>query len=40
MLHVLEQPQLAVGPLSKDLRLEGPVELLNGHFLFGLFIDC
>lgn len=40
MLHVLEQPQLPVGPLSKDLRLEGPVELLNGHFLFSLFIDC
>lgn len=39
MLHVLEQPQLPVGPLSEDLRLEGPVELLNGHFLFSLFID-
>lgn len=40
MLHVLEQSELPVGPLSKDLRLEGPVELLNGHFLFGLLIYC
>lgn len=40
MLHVLEQSELPVGPLSEDLRLEGPVELLNGHFLFSLLIDC
>ena len=31
MFHVFEQPQLPIGPLSKELRLEGPVELLNGH---------
>lgn len=40
MLHVFEQSELPVGPLSKDLRLEGPVELLNGHFLLSLLIDC
>lgn len=34
MLHVFEQTQLPVSPLSKYLRLERPVELLNGHFLF------
>lgn len=38
MLHVLEQPELPVGPLSKDLWLERPVELLNGHFLISLLI--
>lgn len=40
MLHVFEQSKLPVGPFSKDLRLEGPVELLNGHFLFSLLIYC
>lgn len=40
MLHVFEQPQLPVGPLSKYLRLERPVELLNSHFLFSLLIYC
>lgn len=39
MLHVFQQPELAVGPLRKDLRLEGPVELLDGDFLLGLVID-
>lgn len=34
MLHVLEQPELPVSPLSEDLRLERPVELLDGRFLF------
>lgn len=32
MLHVLEEPQLSVGPLGKELRLEGPIQLLDGHF--------
>lgn len=40
MLHVFEQPELPVSPLSEDLRLEGPVELLDGHFLFILLVDC
>lgn len=40
MLHVFEQPELPVSPLSKYLRLERPVELLNGHFLFGPLIYC
>lgn len=31
MFHVFEQPQLPISPLSKELRLEGPVELLDGH---------
>lgn len=33
MLHVLQQPQLSVGPLGKDLGLEGPAQLLDGHLL-------
>lgn len=40
MLHVFEQSELSVGPLSKDLWLEGPVELFNGHFLFSLLVYC
>lgn len=40
MLHVFEQPELPVRPLGKDLRLEGPVELLYGHFLFTLVVYC
>lgn len=39
MFHVLQQPQLSVGPLCKDLGLKGPVQLLDGHFLFGFVID-
>lgn len=38
MLHVFEQPQLSVSPLSEDLRLKRTVELLDGHFLFGLLV--
>lgn len=38
VLHVFEQPQLPVSPLSKNLRLERPVQLLNGHFLFSPLI--
>lgn len=30
--HVLEEAQLAVGALGEQLRLEGPVQLLDGHF--------
>lgn len=40
MLHVFEQPELPVSPLSKYLWLERPVELLNGHFLFSPLIYC
>lgn len=40
MLHVFEQPELPVSPLSKYLGLERPVELLNGHFLFSPLIYC
>lgn len=32
MFHVLEEPQLPVGPLGEELRLEGSVQLLDGHF--------
>lgn len=31
MLHVFEQPQLPVGALGKQLGLEGPLQLLDGH---------
>lgn len=31
MFHVLEEPQLSVGPLGEELRLERSVELLDGH---------
>jgi len=32
MFHVLEQPQLPVGPLGEELRLERSVQLLDRHF--------
>lgn len=32
MFHVLEEPQFPVGPLGEELRLEGSVQLLDGHF--------
>lgn len=31
MLHVLEEPQLSVGPLGKQIRLERSVEFFDGH---------
>ena len=31
MRHVLEHPELPVGPLGVDGRLEGPGQLLDGH---------
>lgn len=31
MLHVFEEPELPVGPLGKELALEGPVQLLDGY---------
>lgn len=40
MLHVLEEPQLSVGPFGKELRLERSVELLNGHFGSGSVVHC
>lgn len=39
MLHVFKQSELPVGPLRKDLGLEGPVELLDGDLLLGFVID-
>lgn len=33
MVHVLQQQELAVSALGKDLRLEGPAQLLDGHLL-------
>lgn len=30
MFHVLEQPQLPVGPLGEELGLEGALQLLDG----------
>lgn len=39
MLHVLQQHQLSVGSLGKDLGLEGAAQLLDGHFLPGLLVD-
>lgn len=32
MSHVFEEPQLSVGPLGEELRLERSVQLLDGHF--------
>ena len=32
MFHVFEEPQLSVRPLGEQLRLERPVQLLDGHF--------
>lgn len=40
MFHVLEEPQLSVGPLGKKLRLERSVEFLNGHFGSGSVVHC
>lgn len=31
MFHVFEEPQLPVGPLGEQLRLERPVQLLDRH---------
>ena len=33
MLHVFQQQQLPISPLGKDLGLEGPAQLLDGHLL-------
>lgn len=38
MLHVLQQHQLSVGPLGKDLWLEWAAQLLDGHFLPRLLV--
>lgn len=38
MLHVFEQSEFPVGPLSKNFWLKGPVEFLDGHFLLSLLI--
>lgn len=40
MFHVLEEPQLSVGPLGKELRLERSVEFFNGHFGSGSVVQC
>lgn len=40
MFHVFEQPQLSVRPLGKQLRLERPVQLLDGHFGSGSGVHC
>lgn len=40
MFHVLEEPQLSVGPLGKELRLERSVEFLDGHFGSGSVVHC
>lgn len=39
MLDVAQQPQLPVGPLGVDERLERPVKLLDGHLLLGDLVD-
>ena len=33
MVHVLQHPQLPVGPLGVDGTLEGPGQLLDGHLV-------
>lgn len=33
MVHVFQQQELAVSSLGKDLGLEGPAQLLDGHLL-------
>lgn len=39
MVHVLQEQELAVSALGKDLRLEGPAQLLDGHLLPCPFVD-
>lgn len=39
MFHVLEEPQLTIGPLRKDLRLKRPVQLLDCRHLLAFVID-
>ena len=38
VLHVLQQHELSVRSLGKDLRLEGAAELLDSHFLPRLLV--
>lgn len=39
VLYVSQQPEFPVGPLGVDQRLEGPIELLDGHLLLGFLVD-
>lgn len=39
MLYVAKKAELPVRPLCKDERLKGPVQLLDGHLLFGPLVD-
>lgn len=39
VVHVLQQPELAVSALGEDLRLEGPAQFLDGHLLPGPLVD-
>lgn len=38
--HVFEEAQLSVGALGKQLRLEGPVQLLDGHLVASAAVYC
>lgn len=38
--HVFEEAQLSVGALGKQLRLEGPVQLLDGHLVTSAAVYC
>lgn len=38
--HVFEEAQLSVGALGKQLRLEGPVQLLDGHLVASATVYC
>lgn len=40
MAHVFEEAQLSVGALGKQLRLEGPVQLLDGHLVASAAVYC
>lgn len=39
VLYVSQQPEFPVSPLGVDQRLEGPIELLDGHLLLGLLVE-
>lgn len=40
VVHVLEESQFSIGALGMDGRLEGPWQLLDGHFVLVLLVKC
>lgn len=39
MLYVAKKAELPVSPLGVDEGLERPIQLLDGHLLFGLLLN-